>query len=63
MQHWVLLVGKPAVVGPVVGQMCLWEQVDVIKWSRVLCVDWIDLAKDGDQWRIVTITVMHFVVP
>jgi hypothetical protein len=41
--------------------------MDILKWiSREIGwgeTDWIDLAQDRDQWRVLMKTVMNFRVP
>jgi transposase len=59
------LVGKPEGKKPLGRPRCRW--VDNIKtglreigWDGM---DWIDLARDWDQWRAVVNTVMNLRVP
>jgi hypothetical protein len=39
----------------------------IIKWIlrdiKCYCVDWIDIAQDGDQWRGLVNTVLNLRVP
>jgi hypothetical protein len=60
-----ILVGKPEVKSPLGRPRCRW--VDHIKmdlrqigWDGM---DWIDLAQDRDQGRVLVIMVMKFRVP
>jgi hypothetical protein len=60
-----ILVGKPEGKRPLGRPRCRW--VDNIKmdlreigWDGM---DWIDLAQDRDQWRVLVNTVMNLRVP
>jgi hypothetical protein len=60
-----ILMGKPEVKRPVGRPRLMW--VDNIKmnlreieWDDM---DWIDLARDRDQWRALMKTVMNLRVP
>jgi hypothetical protein len=60
-----ILVGKPERKRPLGKPRCRW--VDNIKmdireigWDDM---DWIDLAQDRDQWRVLVNRVMNFLVP
>jgi hypothetical protein len=60
-----ILVGKPEGRRPLGRSRCRW--VDNIKmdlkeigWDGV---DWVDLARDSDQWRALVNTVMKLRVP
>jgi hypothetical protein len=60
-----LLSGKPEEMRPVGSLRCRWD--DNIKmelkrpgWEGV---DWINLARDNDQWRALVNTVIYLRVP
>jgi hypothetical protein len=60
-----ILVGKPVGKRPVGRSRRRWEDnirmgVREIQW---VCVDWIHLAQDTDQWRPVVNMVMTLRVP
>jgi hypothetical protein len=47
-----------------------WEDQDVGKWTilkyileRYNGMDWIDMAQDRDQWRVLVNTVLNIRVP
>jgi hypothetical protein len=42
------------------GRIILRWMLQEIGWSGM---DWIDLAKDRDQWRVLVITVMNLRAP
>jgi hypothetical protein len=57
-------VGKPEGNRPLGGHGRTWEdniRMDLRKigWDGM---DWIDLAQDRDQWRVLVNTVIHFQV-
>jgi hypothetical protein len=60
-----LLVGKPEGKRPL-GRARSWRVDDIkmdlrdIGWDGM---DWIDLAQDRDQWRVLVNTVMNLRVP
>jgi hypothetical protein len=58
-------VGKPEGARPLGRPRCRWEdniKMDLreIEWRGM---DWIDLARDKNQWRALVITVMNLLVP
>jgi hypothetical protein len=60
-----ILVGKPEGKRPLEINRCRWEDnisMDLreIGWGGM---DWIDLAQDRDQWRVLVNTVMKLRVP
>jgi hypothetical protein len=53
---------KPKGNGPLERRKCRWEdniKVD-LKEIWYVCVDWIHLAKDRNQWRAVVNTAIKF---
>jgi hypothetical protein len=60
-----ILVGKPEGKRPLGRPRRIW--VDNIKMNlREIGgdgVDWIDMAQDGDQWRVLVNTVLNLLVP
>jgi hypothetical protein len=62
---YMILVGKPEGKRPLLRPRCRWVdniKIDVreTEWDGM---DWIDLAKDRDQWRSLVNTVMNLWVP
>jgi hypothetical protein len=60
-----ILVGKPEGMRPLGRPRCRWEdniRMDnrEIGWGSM---DWIDLAQDRDQWRVLVNMVRNFQVP
>jgi hypothetical protein len=60
-----ILVGKPEGKRRLGRPRCRWVdniKIDLreIEWD---CVNWIDLAQDGDQWRALMNTVMNLRFP
>jgi hypothetical protein len=60
-----ILVGKPEGKRPLGRRRCRWVdniKMDLreIEWGGM---DWIDLAQDRDQWRVLVNTVMNLRVP
>jgi hypothetical protein len=60
-----ILVGKTEEKRSVARQRCRWVDdiemdLEDIEWG---CVDWIDLAQDGDQWRALVNMVINLQVP
>jgi hypothetical protein len=55
-----ILVGQPEGKRPLGRPRCMWVDLREIGWDGM---DWIDLARDRDQWRAVVNTVMNLRVP
>jgi hypothetical protein len=57
-----VLVGKPEGKGPMGRPKHRWE--DTIKMDLQVvgegCGDWMELAQDGDRWRVLVSTVKNF---
>jgi hypothetical protein len=60
-----VLVEKPEGKRPLGRPRHRWENNIKMDLQRVGCVgiDWIDLAKDMDTWRVIVNAVMNFRVP
>jgi hypothetical protein len=58
-------VGKPDGERPLGRPRRRWEGNIKIDLQEVVCggMDWIELAQDGDRWRILVNTVMNFQAP
>jgi hypothetical protein len=58
-------VGKPERKRPLGRPRRRWEDNIKIDLREIGCggMDWIDLAQDRDQWRVLVNTVMKFWVP
>ena len=60
-----VLVGKPEGKRPLGRPRRRWEdniKMDLEAVGRG-CMDWMELAKDRDRWRVLVSTVMSFRVP
>jgi hypothetical protein len=60
-----ILLGKPEGKRPLGKPRCRWVgniKMDLreIGWD---CMDWIELARDRDQWMALVNTVMNLLVP
>jgi hypothetical protein len=60
-----ILVGKPEGMRALGRPRCRWVEnikMDIreIGWD---CMDWIDVAKDRDQWRALVNMVMNLCIP
>jgi hypothetical protein len=62
-----ILAGKPGVKRPLRRPTCRWEDTSIIKiyltesgWDGM---DWLELAQDRDQLRVLVNTVMKLRVP
>jgi hypothetical protein len=60
-----VLVGKPGVKRPLGRTRRRWEDNNQADLQEVGCggMDWIELAKDRDRWRILVNAVMNLRVP
>ena len=60
-----VLVGKPEGKRPLGRPRGRWEDNIRMDLQEVGggCVDWMELAQDGDRWRALVSTVMNFRVP
>ena len=60
-----VLVGKPEGKRPLGRPRRRWEdniKMDLEAVGRG-CMDWMELAKDRDRWRVLVSTVMSFRIP
>ena len=59
------LVGKPEVKRPFGRPRCRWEDNTKSDLQEVGGgeMDWIDLAQDGDRWRVLVSAVMNIWMP
>jgi hypothetical protein len=65
MNAYRILVGKPKGKRPLGRPRCRWVnniKMDLreIEWGGM---DWIDLARDRDRWRVLVNTLMNLRVP
>jgi hypothetical protein len=60
-----ILVGKPKGKRPLGRPSCRWTGNIKMELRETVCggMDWIDLAQDRDQWRVLVNTVMNLQVP
>jgi hypothetical protein len=60
-----ILVGKPEGRKPVGRQICGWAENIKIDLKEIECdvVDWLNLAQDRDQWRVLMNMMMNLRVP
>jgi hypothetical protein len=59
------MAGKPEGKRPMGRPRRRWEDNIKADLQEVgcVCMDWIELAKDGDRWRVIVNAVMNFRVP
>jgi hypothetical protein len=58
-----VLVGKLEGRRPLGRPRRRWEDNIRMDLPELRCVDWMELAQDGDRWRALVGTVMNFRVP
>ena len=60
-----VLVGKPKGKIPLGKPWCRWEDSIIMDLQEVgcECMDWIELTKDRDSWRVVVKVIMNLRVP
>jgi hypothetical protein len=59
-----IFVGKQEGRRPVGRPICRWVDIKLDLRETGWCyMDWIDLAQDRDQWRVLVNTVMNLKVP
>jgi hypothetical protein len=64
MNAYKILVGKPEGKGPLGRRRCKWADNIKMDLREIVCggMDWINLARDRDQWRALVNRVMNLQV-